>query len=362
MEVNCHLHPLDSIASKCKAALFSIEQSNNVKAKLLSAGCLAEKCILALNKARFIDGKGDPHGFPIFLADENLRQSLIARYRGNRLHILFKLAALYVVHFETFKCYHETKSLLNALLKEALIADFGNPVTFTEFKVLAVVGKVLMSPWLKKFYRDSDRQIHHLDGVNAVKKCLKNVQDLAVEENIALDNIETDFFGDKLDKSEQALWSNDPSPLFTSMFKAALVSTVYVITRQYKKYYELEKQMTGDKRKSLETAKTHNMDSEEVIGMFSAIKSKAPRTSLLFMSCKIKSKKNRTIQYLKALPEPEAQAVVTKAVSFAAQFRHCSKKSVKELQKELSARLARKLHKRDGKVRAELGKKFLDLA
>ena len=173
-----------------------------------------------------------------------------------------------------------------------------------------------------------------------------------------MDNIETDFFGDKLDKSKQALCSNDPSPLFTSMLKAALVSTADMITRQYKNYYELEKQMTGDKGKSLETAKTRNMDSEEVIGMFSVMKSKTPRASLLFMSCKIESEKNQTLQYLKALPEPEAQAVVTKAVSFAAKFRHCTKKSAKELQKELSAHLARTLHKRDGKMRAELEKNF----
>jgi len=97
------------------------------------------------------------------------------------------------------------------------------------------------------------------------------------------------------------------------MLKAIRVSAADVITRQYKHYCELEKQITEDKRKSLDTAKTHNMNGK-VIGMFSAIKSKAAMASLLFMPCSIKSKKNQTLKYLKALPELEAQAVVTKAV------------------------------------------------
>ena len=47
VEVNCHLHPLDSIASKSKSTLKSLETS---KSRLFGAGCRAEKVILAMNK------------------------------------------------------------------------------------------------------------------------------------------------------------------------------------------------------------------------------------------------------------------------------------------------------------------------
>ena len=60
LELNCHLHPLDSIASKCNSILKSLEMS---KSKLFRSGCHAEKVILALNKMRFKDSKRDPHGF-----------------------------------------------------------------------------------------------------------------------------------------------------------------------------------------------------------------------------------------------------------------------------------------------------------
>ena len=62
VEVNCHLHPIDSIASKSKSTLKSLETS---KSRLFGAGCSAEKVILAMNKMRFKDGKGDPHGFRV---------------------------------------------------------------------------------------------------------------------------------------------------------------------------------------------------------------------------------------------------------------------------------------------------------
>ena len=45
--------------------------------------------ILALNKMWFKGGKADPLRFRVFLNDNNLPQSLIVRYRENRVHILF---------------------------------------------------------------------------------------------------------------------------------------------------------------------------------------------------------------------------------------------------------------------------------
>ena len=144
IEVNCHLHLLDTIATKSRGALKSLESGS--ESKLFGRGCLAEKVVLALNKMRFKDSKGDPHGFRVFLSDCNLPQSLIIRYRGNRLHILFKLAAIYIVHYKQIKLYLTTRCLHTSSLKTGLIQDFENPVTYMELKVLAVLGKLLTGP------------------------------------------------------------------------------------------------------------------------------------------------------------------------------------------------------------------------
>ena len=110
---------------------------------LFGQGCVDQKVILARNKMRFKDGKGDPHGFRVFLLDQNLSQSLIIRYRGNRLHVLLKLAAVYIVHREAISTYLTTRCLNNSALKSALIADFNQAETRTELHVLAVLEKHL---------------------------------------------------------------------------------------------------------------------------------------------------------------------------------------------------------------------------
>ena len=85
-ELNCHLHPLDTIAISCRPALKSLE---NEKCKLFGNDCMANLIILAINKMRFKDVKGDPQGFVNFLDNNHLPRGIIPRYRGNRLHILF---------------------------------------------------------------------------------------------------------------------------------------------------------------------------------------------------------------------------------------------------------------------------------
>ena len=64
LEVNCHLHPLDTTATKCRSTLKSLE--HGIEKSKFGQGCRAEKVILAL-KMPFKDGKGDPHGFRVFL-------------------------------------------------------------------------------------------------------------------------------------------------------------------------------------------------------------------------------------------------------------------------------------------------------
>ena len=138
VEVNCHLHPLDTIASKTKSTLQLLETS---KSKLFGSGCRAEKVILAMNKMRFKDGKGDPHGFRVFLKDNDLPQSLIVRYRGNRLHVLFKLAATYITHYTDMKTYLTKRCLNNSELKTCLIKDYiDDPTTKLQLRVLAIVA------------------------------------------------------------------------------------------------------------------------------------------------------------------------------------------------------------------------------
>ena len=296
VEVNCHLHPLDSIASKCKSTLKSLETS---KSRLFGAGCRAEKVILAMNKMRFKDGKGDPHGFRVFLKDNHLPQSLIVRYRGNRLHVLFKLAATYITHYTYMKTYLTTRCLHNSELKTCLIKDYlDDPTTKLQLRVLAIVGKLLSGPWFKRFYRSQEKEVHHMDAFTSIKECHCRMEAFASKDKILLEDITTDFFGEAVDVSDKILWTldGDSDDDFSKVFKDVLAAIMSVVQRQYKNYYAME--VTDDLRSKLASARTHNMDSEEVMDMFSAGQARAPRATLLFISSKIRARKNHTLEFI----------------------------------------------------------------
>ena len=84
-ELNCHLHPLDSIATKNRAALRECEMGD--QGQVWGNYCYASKITVQMNKLRFKDGKGDPQDFKTFPGNEKLPRGLLPRYRGNRLHI-----------------------------------------------------------------------------------------------------------------------------------------------------------------------------------------------------------------------------------------------------------------------------------
>ncbi|KAK6168629.1 hypothetical protein SNE40_019824 [Patella caerulea] len=301
---------------------------------------------------RFKDNKGDPHGFRVFLSDHKLPQSLIIRYRGNRLHVLFKLAAVYVTHFEAINLYLTTRCLNNSTLKTGLIADFSHPVAYLELKILAILGKVLTGPWMKHFYRGKNEQMHHMDAFNEVNMCSVKVEALMAKDEIKLSDFTEDFFGEKLDHSEDPLiWKDDVDGNQFSMTMKALLKAVFaVIQRQYKNYYNMED--TAERRQILESARTHNIDSEEVMGMFSANIARAPRATLLFVSSKIRSKKNDTLKFIES--HPDKANIIKKSVSLAAHLKRKTQKSIEDLQKELSCRIANKMQKKEQTERRKI--------
>ena len=67
-ELNCHLHPLDTIATSCRSAFKSLEES---KGQLYGKDCIAGIIVLQMNKLRSKDGKG----FTTFLDDNSSQEA-----------------------------------------------------------------------------------------------------------------------------------------------------------------------------------------------------------------------------------------------------------------------------------------------
>jgi hypothetical protein len=359
-ELNCHLHPLDTIANKSKTCLSRLENGKPCPS-LFGNGCLAERIILALNKMRYKDGKGDPHGFRVFLQDYNIPKGLIIRYRGNRLHVLFRLASTYITHYGLILKYLTTRCLNNTSLKTALIAALQDPLglAILELKCLGILGKVLTGPWMSRYYSND---VNHVDAFVEIKCCLERIEAFIAHGVVVLDDLKIDFFGTELtDRDKELFKDNIDKEQFTTMFISMLQAVVEVLRRQYKRYLCWQDEQYDELRATLSTARTHNIDAEEIMGMYSAAVARAPNSCTMYQSAVIRATKNKTLQHLDEMDETEREQIINKAVPYAAKLKKTDKTKVKELQTELSKRIATKTQKKTQTERKRFEKQVKDI-
>jgi len=73
--------------------------------------------------------------------------------------------------------------------------------------------------------------------------------------------------------------------------EACIHAIVDVLEHQYRKYSDVD---ITEKLKETKFARTHNIDTEEVMGMFSATIvtiQRAPNATICFLSCKMRAQK-----------------------------------------------------------------------
>ena len=118
-ELNCHLHPLDSVATKTRSAgVRNYEKDAGIKTNILGADCFVLHSNSVANEQNEVkDGKGDPRGFCIFLDQNNLPRGILPRYRGNRLHILFHICGVLIRHYSLFVGFLEKGTACGGLCK-----------------------------------------------------------------------------------------------------------------------------------------------------------------------------------------------------------------------------------------------------
>jgi len=297
-----------------------------------------------MNKLHFKDGKCDRRGFKTFLDDHKLPRGLIPRYRGNCLHMLFYICGVFIEHHALFTEYLEQGPTCGGF-RASVLADFVSVLGHIEMQVLGLLGKLLTGPWMKKFYATAVDQIDHVEGIQVIKQLVQKLKDLK-ETPVDLLCCATDFFGNNLDKENSTLLKLREPPkditLYSSMMTACLQTVIDVLERQYKKYFIGDWEISERLRLETKSARSHNMDAEEVIGMFSAAKQKAVNATTCFLSCKMRAQKNRTIDYLDRLEKIKRDQIIIQAIQIGGKQRSKSRMNQNDLDVEASRRLAGK--------------------
>ena len=128
---------------------------------------------------------------------------------------------------------------------------------------------------------------------------------------------------------------------------AAVTATITVRQRQYKKYLAID--VTALLAEETRWARSHNIDAEEVMGMFSPLKKKAPNATICFLASKMMAVKNRTVDYLDSMTTERRENVIKFAITHGR--RQWQQKSSK--QSVLHAEMKRIAAKKDQKATEE---------
>jgi hypothetical protein len=78
---------------------------------------------------------------------------------------------------------------------------------------------------------------------------------------------------------------------FSDFFKSCCVATVTVLKRQYARYFAMV--VTEDLLEETRSARTHNIDVEEIMGMFSAYRERAKAACMDYLETKMLARKGR---------------------------------------------------------------------
>ena len=136
---------------------------------------------------------------------------------------------------------------------------------------------------MKKFNTSAASTTSHVEGIGIAKAAITALNSAMVDP-CGLLACSTDFLGGTLelanDVTLQAL-VQPPGDMerFCEMMTAVMTATVTVLQRQYKKYFAMDvTEMLAEETRS---ARSHNIDTEEVMGMCFCIEKEGPECNHL---------------------------------------------------------------------------------
>ena len=107
--------------------------------------------------------------------------------------------------------------------------------------------------------------------------------------------------------------SPENETMFLKMAEVCLTAVITVLERQYDRYFAMD--VSKKLEEETESASCHNIDAEEIMGMFSTAKNNAPNATQNYLSSNIRAQKNGIVDYLDNLEEDQRNRVTTVEVN-----------------------------------------------
>ena len=267
---------------------------------------------MAFNTFRYKDGPGDPTGMIAFLKEEGLAKSVLLRIRGNRLHVKLQNAESQSKHRRQFISYLENSCLKDTKFHKCLLSVFKSKAAQYQLAAVSIVSQMYSKVWMKRFYVTQTNALSHFGAFNLVKQVMSNIDDL-INKEFTLDDITSDLFGEKIGE-KGAMWKDCDNECTVLYVKGMLGQVKCVLESQYSLYLSYSVEQLKKYDENTKTASVHNMASERYVGLYSYVQQKAPHSTVLYKSSKIKGSKNCVHKWLKSLKPERQRKVINLAV------------------------------------------------
>lgn len=196
-----------------------------------------------------------------------------------------------------------------------------------------------------------------MEGISVVKRVVCALED-QLKDPDGLLRRKTDLFGKDLESADLTLKAlqehREGDPNFQQMVKACIESILDLLKRQYTKYFENDLKSTLEEESK--STRLNNIDCEDLMGMFSAAKDRAPNSTLCYLSSKIRAQKNKTMGYLDSMYDKTRERAVAKSISLAKKTRIKKRLKSKEIQAEIAKKRNQK-ERTERYKRSEKGRK-----
>ena len=340
------------------------DNDNSIISDTFGRECCAVNFIIAMNKMRFKQGKGDPAGFKLFLRQNYIKSSIIVRYVGNRFHVMFHQAGVLYYLQEKLLMYLENVCNSKTTLRTALIKDLKNNKILLQLRALGLIGKLVTGPWMHQLY--TNQAITNLESSTFIKTCLQNLNALKESPLLAL-QVKTDTFGVPLSPDSDAVLKKLQTAEIEELEKKELHcmlclligGIVDVIQKQLYEYYEgsLAHLDPSIARQTL-SAPVHNMFAKHTLGLADYLFRKATSMKVGFLDSKVKSKLNKTLLWLCSLPLEEQHRMVTFCIKQSKKVRYAFQVHEKNIARLQEQRRKVKNQKKEDTFRRSIEKKL----
>ena len=328
--------------------------------------------IIAMNKMRFKQGKGDPSGF---MRQNNIKPSIIIRYVGNHFHVMFHLAGVLYYLREKLLIYLDKSCNNTTTLRTSLLKDLRNMNILLQLHALGIIGKMVTGPWMHELYTNAG--ISNLDSINYIKMCLENLNALK-ESPLMMLQAKTDTFGVSLDVGSDAVLNELQNSATTEQDKIVLhdilvqllEGIIYVIKTQLHDYLEgtlahlspsivhQTSHLSPSIVHQTSSAPVHNMFAEHTLGLADYLYRKASNIKVGFLDGKVKCKINGTMQWLCAHSQNEQENIVKFCIRQAQRVKLVSKQHEHNISILQDQRLKDKIQKKENSLRRKIEKKL----